>query len=173
MKRLSRYRLFIDMDGTLAAFDTNASIEQLRSPGYFAALPALPNMPQMVQLLLESGEFDEVYILSSCLAGTNAIEEKNGWLDRVIPQIDAEHRIYPICGTNKSSYIPGGVCKTDFLLDDYSVNLHDWKNAGGSGVKLLNGINGRFGSWKGAAVTYSKPPAEIAEDIISIKHLVS
>lgn len=173
MKTKRKYRLFIDMDGTLTVFDTEATMEQLRAPGYFAALSPLPNMTKTVERLLESGEFDEVYILSSYLDGTNAIEEKDSWLDHQIPQIDTAHRIYPICGTNKSSYIPGGVCCTDLLLDDYSVNLHDWQAAGGLGVKLLNGINGRFGTWKGAAVSNSKTPEEIAGEIIAIKQCVS
>ena len=52
--------------------------------------------------------------------------------------------------------------KSFVLLDDYSVNLHDWKEKGGSGIKLRNGINGSIGTWKGPSVSRFNTPETLA-----------
>lgn len=47
-----------------------------------------------------------------------------------------------------------------FLFDDFSRNLHEWKSAGGKGIKCYNGLNGNHGTWAGAGVMWS---AELKE----------
>lgn len=54
------------------------------------------------------------------------------------------------------------------LLDDYSVNLHEWKANRGSCIKLRNGINGNGGTWKGESVTRFDTAENIADRIWSI-----
>ena len=54
------------------------------------------------------------------------------------------------------------------LLDDYSVNLHEWKANRGSCIKLRNGINGNGGTWKGESVTRFDTSENIADRIWSI-----
>ena len=35
------------------------------------------------------------------------------------------------------------------MIDDHTKNLLDWKGAGGTGIKFLNGINHIKGVWQG------------------------
>lgn len=42
------------------------------------------------------------------------------------------------------------------------IHLHDWKEKGGSGIKLRNGINGSIGTWKGPSVSRFNTPETLA-----------
>ena len=42
--------------------------------------------------------------------------------------------------------------KMDILVDDHTPNLKRWETAGGTGVKWLNGINGKNGRFEGIRV---------------------
>ena len=42
--------------------------------------------------------------------------------------------------------------KMDILVDDHTPNLTRWETAGGTGVKWLNGINGKNGRFEGIRV---------------------
>jgi hypothetical protein len=116
----------------------------------------------------------EVFILSSVLFDSRyAKEEKNAWLDRYLPQLDREHRIFLPCGENKASYVPDGIRESDCLLDDYTKNLEDWSRAGGHGIKLLNGINHSRESWQGRQLRFDKNPGQLARDLIEIVERLS
>lgn len=85
-----------------------------------------------------------------------------------LPEVDAAHRIFVPCGESKAATAArrlkhSHIDKTFFLLDDYSVNLHDWKEKNGSGIKLRNGINGSTGTWKGASVSRFNTPETLAK----------
>ena len=41
----------------------------------------------------------------------------------------------------------------DYLIDDYTKNLIDWKQSGGTGIKFLNGINHTNKTWQGLLLT--------------------
>ena len=119
-------RIFIDMDGTLCEFRHSAKLSDLYEEGYFIGLAPNLNIIKAAELLLNDPRF-EVFILSSVLSDSAyALKEKNEWLDRYLPGVDALHRIFPPCGEPKAAYIPGGVCETDILIDDYGVNLASW-----------------------------------------------
>ena len=105
----------------------------------------------------------EVYILSSKILGEPPYceAEKNAWLDKWLPEIDAAHRIFPAVGTSKADCVEGGVTKDDYLLDDYNKSLRQFEAAGGSAVKCHNNLNqrgaGAYGGdrgerWDGAMV---------------------
>ena len=77
-------------------------------------------------------------------------------------------------GCRKSLSVPGGLRKTDILLDDYSRNLHDWAEAGAIGVKLLNDINNTHGTWTNSenllertAVNYTDAPEAMLKNLAS------
>lgn len=155
-------RLFIDMDGTLAVFTPVDTLETLYEEGYYANLQPHENVIQGVRKFLQENEGTEVYIMSSVLADSPyALNEKNAWLDRYLPEIDQNHRVFPPCGENKGQYVPIGVRETDYLVDDYSNNLHCWEAEGGRGVKLMNGINGSKGSWTGCRIAHRLTPDQI------------
>lgn len=163
--RKNKTRLFVDMDGTLAAFQSVNKLETLYEKGYFEHLPPMPNMLEAVrELVLHHPELD-VHILSSYLADSPyALTEKNAWLDKYLPEVPAEKRIFPPCGRDKKDFVPDGIKNTDVLLDDYSKNLHSWEPPG-MGIKVRNGINGTRGTWRAAAISCLSAPQELAMEI--------
>ncbi len=146
-------RLFIDIDGTLAVFTPVEQMETLYEEGYFRNLKPHGNVIEGVKFFMKTNPATEVYILSSVLADSRyALEEKNAWADQYLPEIDRDRRIFPPCGENKADYVPGGISRADVLLDDYTDNLLNWKEQGGTGIKLMNGINGTKGRWDGRRI---------------------
>ena len=168
----NRQRVFIDMDGTLTKFNTNATPDMLTQPGYFSALEPQQSIIDAAKELIKNPNL-EVYVLSAALDTPTAVKEKNEWLDQYLPEVDAAHRLFPRNGTDKTLAVPHGIRQSDILLDDYSQNLHAWRRAGGVGIKVLNGINNNHRSWlwsqsplEGAVVTLRETPAEIAEQVL-------
>lgn len=160
-------RLFVDMDGTLAVFQPVTKLETLYEQGYFFDLK--PNLDVVTAIRnIATDHSVEVYILSSVLSDSvYALAEKNAWLDKYLPEIPRDHRVFPPCGQDKKDYIPDGVRRDDYLLDDYTNNLLLWQPPA-RGIKLLNGINHSSGTWKYDRIRYDKPAATIADDILSV-----
>ena len=165
---LERYRLFVDMDGTLAEFQSVDTLETLYERGYFANLQPINSVIEAIKKINDEEPNIEVFILSAVLSDSEfALKEKNEWLDKYIPQIDNSHRIFTECGKCKNDYIQGGVSNKDFLLDDYTMNLNEWEPPA-VGIKLLNGINGTKGTWTKKKVSYDKESSVLSEDICNI-----
>lgn len=140
-------RIFVDMDGTLAKWN-NVSTKDLYEKGYYRNLEPNQNLINEIKRLIDDRE--DVYILSSFLSDSEyALVEKNLWLDEHLPEISCDKRIFVHYGDNKKDYIINGVTALDYLIDDYTKNLLDWKEAGGTGIKFLNGINHTRKTWKG------------------------
>ena len=152
-------RLFVDMDGTLAVWKQAACFEDLLQPGYFRDLPPYQTVLDAVKILCNTKPELDVYALSAYMPeNPYAVHEKNAWLDAYLPEIDSEHRIFVACGSSKARAAANRlktpcIDNSFMLLDDYSVNLHEWKANRGSCIKLRNGINGNGGTWKGESVT--------------------
>ncbi|MBT9177391.1 MAG: hypothetical protein DDT20_01724 [Firmicutes bacterium] len=162
------YRLFVDMDGTLAVFNKVDTLEALYEQGYFLNLEPHLNVIRAVERIVRKHPEIGVHILSSVLEDSPyAVIEKSAWLDRYLPEIPHERRTFPPCGQNKRHYIRGPVTERDFLLDDYTRNLTLWGPLG-RGIKLLNGINDTRGSWDGDRIRFDKSPHEIANNIVGI-----
>lgn len=147
---------FIDMDGVLAKWNTRASIEDLYQKGYFKNLHPDFRVIQYVEKLLESGE--NVWIVSSYLTENEyALMEKEIWLDNYC-RVPFFKRIFVPCGTSKAKgverHIERSLTKDDMLIDDYNLNLFDWEEHGGTGIKYLNGINHKKGTWKGLLLDF-------------------
>ena len=161
-------RVFVDMDGVLCRYNTEATVSDLETDGYFRTLPARPLMVNAVKTLIKSGLAD-VFILSSVLSQREkkAKAEKNDWLDENIPEIRNDHRIFPICGTNKAEAV-GEIGKNDILCDDHTPNLLDWVESGGKAVKILNEINGNGGTFMMGPRLTIKYPEELSELIFSM-----
>lgn len=141
-------RLFIDMDGTLAVWKQATCFEDLLQPGYFRDLPPYQTVLDAVKILCTTKPELDVYALSAYIPENQyAVSEKNAWLDAYLPEIDSEHRIFVACGSSKARAAANRlktpcIGNSFVLLDDYSVNLHEWKANLGSCIKLRNGING-------------------------------
>ena len=166
---MKKIRLFVDMDGTLSVFTPVDTLEKLYEPGYFFNQQPQINVVLAIRELIKNPAYNskiEVFILSAVLRDhLTAKDEKNRWLDMFLPDIDYEHRIYTVCGENKTNYIEN-FNQADVLLDDYTTNLVDW-DPPGKGIKLLNGINHTNGTWKGKMVDLSTEPKALAKRIYS------
>ena len=137
-------RLFVDMDGTLARFhDQVRYMERMFEKDFFLNLDPFENLVSGIRLFKEEHPDIEVFILSACVKGEGLFCEadKNKWLNIYLPEIDMAHRIYTDVGKPKAEYIPGGISKADYLLDDYNRSLNSWLYAGGSAIKCHNNIN--------------------------------
>lgn len=151
-------RIFLDMDGTLVRFhDDVRYIEHMTEPGFFADLTSYANTIEAVRQFRIHHPETEIFILSALIDTPYCEAEKNAWLNKHIPDIDAGHRIFVKAGENKANHIPGGVQNTDILIDDYNKNLTEWQNAGGCAVKFVNhvndnGLNGEM--WNGDRISY-------------------
>lgn len=141
-------RIFIDMDGVLCEYKPGSVVSDMEKEGYFRNLRPTKKIVKAAKYLLRSGEA-EVFILSAVLPQCAELsrKEKNEWLDRYLPEIGEDHRIFTLCGESKAEAV-NGLTKNDVLCDDHSPNLAEWVSSGGSGVKILNGLNGLSGTFK-------------------------
>lgn len=157
-------RLFVDMDGVLCKFNKEASIEEVAAEGYFTRCePQQSVVNAVLRILYES--CTEVFILSSVFSDNHSIPDKCRWLDEYgFSGIDDEHRLFVPYGTSKADYLKEtvGAKNDDFLLDDFSKNLHEWH---GIGIKLMNGINGTKGTWNGYNVS-SRSTEEVIKNTL-------
>lgn len=161
-------RLFVDMDGTLAVFTPLDTLETLYEKGYFLNQKPQENVVEAVRDIVVNYPEIEVNILSAFLVDSPyALEEKNEWLDRYLPEIDQSHRVFVPCGSDKKEGIKGGIRETDFLLDDYTKNLFDWQPPG-RGIKLLNAINHTKGSWVYDRIRYDREAESLAEGVVAV-----
>lgn len=166
-------KLFVDLDGTLAEWRQAASMEDLLQEGYFSSLLPHKSLVEAVQELVSRGE--EVYILSAYLTESKYAEnEKRQWCDRWLPFLPAGHVLLVPTTTPKCECIEsifGKIDKNDFLLDDYSKNLHEWVAAGGSGIKYVNDVNWTKGTWQGCWVSNDMLADSIAHYIQRVMDL--
>lgn len=168
---LKNCRIYVDMDGTMVAWKEAKSLEDLLVKGYFRDMPPYESVITAIKILIAYGA--NVYALSAYMKESPyAVQEKDEWLDEFIPEIPAEKRIFCPCGDNKwqAAINASGDASLgkNLLLDDYSLNLHQWKESGGVGIKMINGINGNNGTWQGEKISRFLPPLRIADEIIRI-----
>ena len=139
--------IFVDMDGVLAKWNPEASIEDTYTDGYFLQRVAEGKIIKLIRLLMKMGE--KVAILSAVYPTGSAGPDKHKWLDRIgLPDI---RRIFVPYGEDKHNFIPE-LKEPMILLDDYSKNLHAWREAGHVGIKFYNGVNGTHGTWDGPSI---------------------
>ena len=162
-----KQRLFVDMDGTLAEFKTVDTLETLYEKDYFINLKPNENVLGAIKQLIADNDFD-VYILSAYLTDSRyALEEKNAWLDKYLPELPREKRLFVPCGTDKSVAVPGLIRPDDYLLDDYTKNLSEWEPPA-RGIKLINGINHTNGTWQGDKIQFTHAPEELSSKISDV-----
>lgn len=147
---------FIDMDGTIAEWRTGYE-SQLEMPGYFRNLRPTNFLSPLKEF---ASKHRQAYILSHYLTGCQALLDKHEWMDEYCPEIERERRLFVPCGTRKVDFVKerfglDSLTEQMILLDDLSKNLHEWKAAGGKGVKCYNGINGTHGTWTWDGVRWS------------------
>lgn len=149
-----RTKIYIDMDGTIARFhDENLYLERMFEKGFFIDLKPFENAVYAIEQLVNDSTA-EIFILSATV-NSCSLDEKQKWLDRYLPNIDKEHRIFTSLNVPKSEAIGHRLTDKDILIDDYNKNLLEWQKAGGTSVKAKNNINhkGLHGElWKGELI---------------------
>lgn len=153
--------IYVDMDGVLAKWDQDASLEETYMPGFFLSRRPEYVMIEAVKCLVRLGM--DVRILSSAYNNGHAAVEKASWLKEYGLDIP---RCFVPYGEKKADYIDQE--NINILIDDYSKNLHQWKAEGNIGFKFYNGINGNHGTWHGYSVNNKMGAEEIAIAISSI-----
>lgn len=155
-------RIFFDMDGVLATWNADATIEEVASPGYFSTREPMENVCECCNYLCQNKNVI-VYILSSVFNDSHSVKEKIIWAMKHT-SITVEHMIFVPYGSAKNTVLKD-CYESDVLIDDYTHNLKEWH---GKAIKLYNGINGTKGTWSSDSVIYSMPGQKMAESILSI-----
>lgn len=159
---MEKIKIYIDMDGCIAKWNMDASIEDTFEPGYFAALEPDERLIDAVKMLSE--EYD-VSILSAVYQDNHSMDDKITWLDN--NGLGHLQRIFVPYGQPKQEYIDQEF--TSILIDDYSKNLEEWilaKNC--YGIKYLNGINATKGMWNGFMISSRMNPNAMCTTIKGI-----
>lgn len=168
---MQKKRLFIDMDGTVAKFhDEVKYLERMFEKGFFKNLAPFENLTDGLKQFSEQYPNVEMFILSACIDGEPPYcqSEKHLWCANHLPFTNVAHRIFTKMGKSKADYIPGGITKDDYLLDDYNKNLEEWQQSGGSSIKCKNNINhkGLIGElWTGDIIDNNTTPTNIVGEL--------
>lgn len=181
-----KIRIFVDMDGTIARFhDENLYLERMFEKGFFSGLKPFDNAVEAIKHIIDNHPNAYVYVLSAAITTPYCLAEKNAWLDKYLPNIDKEHRIFvENLSTAKSLCVPGSymykddngkyhnkIFKNDILIDDYNKNLEEWERDGGTAIKAKNNINhkGLHGElWKGDLIDITDTAESIVERLTEI-----
>lgn len=148
--------LYIDMDGVLAVWDKNATMEDTKRPGYFRARACQENMAQALRELSDLRV--PIAILSAVYRDGTAAEDKKAWLaDHGLGEIP---RIFVPYGSRKKDFAGPGI-----LVDDYTRNLREWAAEGWPAVKFRNQVNGTRGTWTGLAVSADWPAEQLVSSL--------
>lgn len=163
-----KVNLFLDMDGTLAKFYANPNyMEKMFEPNYFATLKPYAIVNTIKEIIKEMS-IVKVMVLSACVDTEYCETEKQTWLDCYLPEIPQENRAFCKVGENKTDLAKLLVGKDDIniLLDDYSVNLEQWKEQGWVAIKFINGMNDKKGKDYPLKVKSGKQLKELITKII-------
>ena len=149
-------KLFLDLDGTLAKFNSKKNALQRfdNEKGFFASLKPYKYI-ETINELANSG-LVEVYVISAT-PNEQADKDKLIWIKKYLNQIKENNICFCRLNENKAKVIKDKlnitIDKECYLLDDYTKNLIEWKNLNGIGIKRLTSLaNNKSKKWKGFAL---------------------
>ena len=149
-------KLFLDLDGTLAKFNSKKNALQRfdNEKGFFATLKPYKYI-EVINELACSGLI-EVYVISAT-PNEQADKDKFIWIKKYLNQIKENNICFCRLNENKAKVIKDKlnitIDKECYLLDDYTKNLIEWKNLNGIGIKRLTSLaNNKSKKWKGFAL---------------------
>lgn len=150
---MSKARIFLDLDGTLAKFNVpNALLRFKTEEGFFTRLGAYKGIDYINNIATKY----ETYIISASPNMYTDIDKMH-WLAKYLPNIRKKNIVFCRLGENKAHIIKTkldlSIDKTCLLLDDYTHNLEQWQEYGGIGIKrLTHCADNSTGKWKGATL---------------------
>ena len=150
-------KIYVDMDGVLAKWRPECSIEDIYEEDYFLNLEPEPEIIKACKLLKENDVDIEVL---SCSVSVRASWEKEQWLQK--NGLSSLHAIFVPYGDDKGRYVDED---NAILIDDFGKNLKTWK---GIPVKFYNGINGHGNTSYNYVLFNAWDAATIAKELISI-----
>ena len=146
-------KLFLDLDGTLAKFNSKRNALQRfdNEKGFFANLKPYKYIEEINKIAI-SGNV-EVYIISAT-PNEQADLDKMTWIKTYLKDIKQENICFCRLNENKAKVINNKlnitIDKECVLLDDYTKNLIEWNNLNGIGIKRLTSLaNNKSKKWKG------------------------
>lgn len=173
--------IYFDMDGVLAKYDRNAYKEdpvtherlfETKNKHYFRYVPADDKMTNVLFHLTnkmhnQKSEIEiKTHVISTLSKKSSAFieqyDDKVAWLGENIKNFPTKE-FYPALGEKRdiAVLIRGKKLNTtDILIDDYNVNLKSWRDAGGTAIKYLNGVNSAE-SWDGPHIDQAMSSSEI------------
>lgn len=136
---------YFDMDGVITVYERwafrgeNPIFEELGSHYFRTCKPDY----KIIKTIRVLNQCSNVFILTSVSKGSEIskeqVNDKILWLSEYCPFINISKQFISVNGgIFKSKYVSS---KEDILIDDYNINLLEWKNAGGTAVKYLNSVN--------------------------------
>ena len=133
-------KIFLDLDGTLARFNVpNALKRYEKEKGFFFNLLAYKGIEKINEL----AKAGNIYIISAS-PNIYADMDKKSWIQKYLYNIPKENILLCRNGMNKAVYIQSildiKINKNCFLLDDYTKNLREWEEAGGTGIKRITKV---------------------------------
>lgn len=170
---MNKTNVFVDMDGVLAVYSKRTT-ELMHNKGFFYNRPPITHMLKVVKKLTTNKNYD-MFILSSVIDSPYCVPEKEKWLDKYLPEIKKENRIFVPYGTVKADFVRDRVShkgKVNVLIDDYTDNLVDWDLDNALPIKVLNGINSTRGTWKDLQGSYIDIDKNVDFNVKTINKLI-
>lgn len=143
-------KIFLDLDGTLAKFNVRNALARFSTEeGFFARLGAYKG----IEIINEMAKAGNVYIISAS-PNMYADLDKKTWIKKYLPNVKMQQVVLCRLGENKAKVIERqlniSIDNTCYLLDDYTKNLQEWEQVGGTGIKRITSVaDNSTKKWKG------------------------
>ncbi len=148
-----KVKYFIDMDGVVVKWNSNASEEETHTDGYFFEREADKNAVDFVLKLFNRGY--DVTLYSSVYEDDHSANDKDRWRNK--EGLGCVKRIYVPYGKDKAEYLHVEDGDLPVLIDDYKKNLESWRDAGYLAIKYMNDVNSVPKIWVDGDVVRIKP----------------
>lgn len=154
-------RIFFDLDGTVAEWGADKTMEEVFSKGYFATRPVMESVRGAMSLISGTPGFDCRILSAYSPEYGYILSDKKAWIKRELPFMEEGKCFFSINGKSKLDFVPFPR-EDDVLVDDYNKNLKEWH---GIPIKMLNGVNS---DWEGRLVSQKMDGRLLADCIMGL-----